>query len=401
MHMLKTLKTVKLNLVKIIARFALGNNSAPSLTRSTKKILVYGHMGIGNMVMFTPFLKALRSHYSDAQIILLVGNSGCAPVIDESSLVDRIQKMEGTFFQRFKTILDIRKSKFDLLISSFHGSSFYYVTMLLNIPHRLGHVSGPDWESKYDFLYNIPVQMGENEHEIERGLKLMHALGVEPVDDRPEFYLPNPDVDFVTDFFHENHIDENDLLIAVQADTWRAQQWKRWDPAKLAKVCDLAKDKWNAKIIIFGAPGHLEELNEFLELLRYQPIIALGKSSLKQSAALLKKCSLAVCNDSGLMHISAALGVPTIGIYGPTDFHRTSHIRYGENHSLVRKEIPCAPCFRMRGDQQVVNCKDRICLESISTDDVMAAIGKTIINISDRKNSRYVPTTENECLASR
>ncbi len=398
--MLQLLKTAKLVLVKLTAQLFLRNKRSSHIPGSIQKILVYGYMGIGNMVMFTPFLKALRAHYPQASITLLVGDSACESVVDEGAVVDKIITMDRSFFKRIRTISALRKEHFDLLISSFHGSVFYYVTMLMNIPHRLGHVSGPDWRNRYDFLYNHKVAMAENQHEINRGLRLAKALGIEAPDKQPEFYLSENYQPFVDDFFRHNHLQTNDLLIAVQADTWRAQQWKRWSPQKLARVCDLLKEKWDAKIIIFGAPGHREELNEFLGYLQNRPVIALGKTTLKQAAALLQKCTLAICNDSGLMHISAALGVPTVAIYGPTDFHRTSHLRYGANHALVRKEIACAPCFRMNGDEHVLACRDRICLDTITIEDVFLQCEKTLLEIKWNKTNKSDAPTEGKCVAA-
>ncbi|KAA3662909.1 MAG: glycosyltransferase family 9 protein [Calditrichaeota bacterium] len=378
--MVNLLKNLKLLLVKFAARLFLNDSNLPLYTLPLPKILIYGNMGIGNMVMFTPFLKALRAHYPQAFITLLVGTNGCEAVVEDSNIIDKIVKMKNSFFSRLRTILQLRRDRYDMLVSSFHGSSFYYVTMFLNVERRLGHVSGPDWDNKYDFLYNIKVQMAENEHEIDRGLRLAQAMNIDIPDRQPFFYLSEDHLPFGEKFLQDNQLQEDDLLIAVQADTWRAQQWKRWNPRHLARVCDFLVEKVQAKIIIFGAPGHQDELDEFLAYLSNDPVIALGKTTLKQSAALLKKCDLAICNDSGLMHISAALGVPTVAIYGPTDFNRTSLLRYGPNNALVRKNVHCAPCFRMHGVETVLNCSDRICLNTITVEDVMSACEKMLVD---------------------
>ncbi|MCA9731720.1 MAG: glycosyltransferase family 9 protein [Deferribacteres bacterium] len=396
---MKTIKLFKLNLIKLIAKLLLRNSSVPLQSLPLPKFLVYGNMGIGNMVMLTPFLKALRAHYPQAFITLLVGDRGSEAVVEDSNLVDKIIKMNRGIYNRLQKIMQLRNDHYDVLVSSFHGSAFYYVTMLLNIPRRYGHVSGPDWDNKYDFLYNIKVQMAENEHEIDRGLRLAQALGIDFQDKKPMFYLSEDYHPFAEKFLRENQLQESDLLVAVQADTWRAQQWKRWSPQKLARVCDYLAEKWSAKIIIFGAPGHQDELQEFLDFMQHKPIVALGKATLKQSAALLLKCTLAICNDSGLMHISAALGVPTVAIYGPTDFYRTSLRRYGSQHVLVRKEVPCAPCFRMRGEDAVLNCADRICLNTIEIEDVIAACENVIGQTS--KNSKVQVIEEKQVKQTR
>ncbi len=79
------------------------------------------------------------------------------------------------------------------------------------------------------------------------------------------------------------------------------------------------------------------------------------------------------------------MGTPVIALYGPTDYHRTSPYRYRKNHVVLRKEIPCSPCFRMGSADTASNCPNRICLDTITEDDVMEAAIKMI----HRKNKEY------------
>ncbi len=367
-------------MLKILAKILLPSPSAPIEPEKIDKILIYGAMGIGNMIMFTPTLKAIRQHFPEAHITLLVAQSGCEEVVRGSSLVDEIIKVKANLgrWETLQLARQIRGRHFDLLISGFHGVTFKLITIFSGIPYRVGHCTSPGWESRYDFLYNVKVRMREGEHEIERGLRLAQALGIQATDDSPLFYISGDDRAFASDFLRQNGVQDSNLTIGVQVGTWRHQGWKRWDLTRLARVCERLIEERGAKIIVLGAPQHREELETFLSCMTYQPIVALGKASIKQGAAIVEQCDFTICNDSGLMHITAAMSTPVLAIYGPTDYRRTSPRRYGEQHIVLRKGLECSPCFRMAGEDKVVSCPHRNCLELITVEDVFRAAEEVI-----------------------
>jgi len=365
------LRKAKCYAFKVLAKLLFSLPAQPLDPENVEKILIYGNMGIGNMIMFTPTLKAIRRHFLNAHITLLVAQSGCEEVVEGSSLVDKIIKAKPGRWETLKLVRQIRNSHFDLLISNFHGVGFNLITTFSGIPYRVGHCTSPGWKSYYDHLYNIKVRMLEYEHEIDRDLHLVEALGVTVTDREPVFHTTDEARAFVEDFLAQNRICADDLVVGIQVGTSRHQSWKQWDFTRLAQVCDHLHEQYQAKVIALGSPKHQEELDTFLRLVKHKPIIALGRANLKQAAAIVEQCDFTICNDSGLMHVSAAVGTPVIAIYGPTDYHRTSPHRYGKQHILLRKELSCSPCFRMGSDNTVINCKARVCLDSITVQDVM------------------------------
>jgi ADP-heptose:LPS heptosyltransferase len=278
-----------------------------------------------------------------------------------------------------KLVKQIRDEKFDLLVSNFHGATFRSVTLFSNIPYRAGHCTSPGWKNPSDFLYNIKVRMEECEHEVDRDLRLAKAIGIKDTDDSPMFHVSKKDRVSANNFLQQNDIRDGDLTVGIQIGTWHVQEWKRWDITKLALVCDRLIEDYGARVIVLGAPQHLKELETLLGSIKHEIVIALGKTTIKQSAAIVERCDFTICNDSGLMHITAAMGTPVIAIYGPTDYHRTSPCRYGELHIVIRKELECSPCFRMAGDEDnVISCPHRNCLESITVEDVLIAVKKVL-----------------------
>src|SRR5262245_60261289 len=150
-----------------------------------ERILVFAYHGLGNFIMYTPALKLLRECYPDARIDLQVGNNtGCEDVLDGAGLFDNIYNVpySAGLWSWLKRIAHIRATKYDLTINEFHShpSQLAAVAWLSGAPFRLGHVTSPGWSAKfsrYSFVFNLPVVMRENQHEIERYLDLMACAG--------------------------------------------------------------------------------------------------------------------------------------------------------------------------------------------------------------------------------
>jgi ADP-heptose:LPS heptosyltransferase len=104
-----------------------------------------------------------------------------------------------------------------------------------------------------------------------------------------------------------------------------------------------------------------------------KPIVAAGKTSIKQAAAILEKSDVLVCDDSGLMHMSVAVGTPVIAIFGPTDHTRTAP--YGKEHIIVQKDLECIPCSKIDMDPKkrirTDLCPyDNRCIKDITVDEI-------------------------------
>ena len=351
-------------------------------------ILIYGYTGIGNMILFTPAIRAIRKHFPRANITLLVGNNtGCEEVVRGSGLVDEIIEFnlaKASVMQSLSFVRRMRARRFDLLVSDFHGAHPFLalLTVLGSIPYRVGHSTSPGWRNRLDYVYNFKVEMGEDEHEIDRDLRLAYAIGIKEdgVDRNPLVWIGEEDRAYAYDFLRENDVYDKHLIIGVQLGTGLAQRWKQWNLHRYAELCDKLIEDYSAKIVLLGAPNEVQLANYVAQRMRYNPIIAAGKTTIKEAAAIIERCRLCVCNDSGLMHVSAAVGTPVVAIYGPTDYHRTHP--HGSAHIAIRKDLPCSPCFRMEGTEKVESCDNRKCLNLITVEDVLQATKRLLPSIN-------------------
>jgi lipopolysaccharide heptosyltransferase II len=349
-----------------------------------ERILVFAYHGLGNFIMYTPALKLLRERYPTARIDLQVGNNtGCEEVLAGSGLFDNIYNLRFSdgiraWLARAKAI---RETHYDLTINEFHSHSWPLALLIAasGAPFRLGHVTSPGWSrrfSRYSFVFNLAVAMREDEHEIERYIDLVAAVGARRMtagDARTFIHLTDEDRAFARRFLEDGAVTPARAIIGFQPGTSPSMRWKQWPIERYREVIGrVVADSPDSQIVLFGSALEEEMIREMARGLKGRIMLASGKTSVKQVAALIEQCDLLVCNDSGLMHAAVAVGTPVTAIYGPTDFRRTAPL--GEMHTVVRHELPCSPCFKLEGDDEVHVCPHHDCLMTITPDEVLNAL---------------------------
>lgn len=344
-----------------------------------RRILVFGYMGIGDMLMFTPALKLLRQKFPDAKITLQTGlHNSCEQVIIHSNLVDEIQeiKLDLNIFKFIRYGKSLR-GRFDLLISEFHNPYYElaFQTLYMDIPLRVGHISSPGYHNPFDFLYNFPVKMRENQHTIERCLDLLNPLGVlaefEHEKAQTEIFLTQSDRDFAIAFWQEHQL-TGKTVIGIQTGTAPYAPWKQWPIENFKNLIQLLLDQ-NQTLLLFGSPAERAMIEQIVATVSGRPIIVAGTTTFLQSCALIAKCQQMITNDSGLMHVTNALNVPLLAIYGPTDYRRTAPL--AKTSRILRLGLDCSPCFRLQGDAAVLKCPYQYrCLHELTPEMILEAL---------------------------
>jgi lipopolysaccharide heptosyltransferase II len=358
-----------------------------------ERILVFAYHGLGNFIMYTPALKLLRERYPAARIDLQVGNNtGCEEVLAGSALFDNIYNLPISAGVRawLTRAKEARDTRYDLTINEFHSHSWPLALLIAasGVPFRLGHVTSPGWSrrfSRYSFVFNLPLAMREDEHEIERYIDLVAEAGaraVAPSAAATFIHLTDEDRAFARTFLEDGAGSMARTIIGFQPGTSPTMRWKQWPIERYREVIGrIVADRPDSQIVLFGSASEVEMIREMARGLQGRISLAAGKTSVKQVAALIEQCDVLVCNDSGLMHAAVAVGTPVAAIYGPTDFRRTAPL--GDRHMVIRHELPCSPCFRLEGDDQVHACPHHDCLMTITPEEVLNAI----IRIRDEGSS--------------
>lgn len=138
---------------------------------------------------------------------------------------------------------------------------------------------------------------------------------------------------------------------------------KFWEDEKFAQLCDRIRRELGLGVILTGSEAGPPE--KIRALMKTRAVNLGGRTSLRELAFLYSRAALVVSTDSGPMHLAAAAGTPVVALFGPTDPARTGP--YGPGHRIVRKEIPCSPCFRKR-------CDDPRCMKEIGVEEVFEAV---------------------------
>jgi lipopolysaccharide heptosyltransferase II len=345
-----------------------------------ERILVFAYHGLGNFIMYTPALKLLLERYPRARIDLQVGNdTGCEEVIAGTDLFDNVYNLpyRAGLKAWTKRALEIRNTGYDLTVNEFHSHSWQLALLVAasKAPFRAGHITSPGWPrrfSRYSFIFNLPIAMREDEHEVERYLDLARVTGARNLllaEAETFIHLTDRDREFAQAFLTRATAEPVAAIIGVQPGTSPAMRWKQWPIERYRKLMErLMAENSESLILLFGSAGEVEMIKEMAEGLGPRVVVAAGKTSVKQVAALIERCDLLICNDSGLMHTAVAVGTPVAAIYGPTDINRTAPL--GSCHTVIRHELPCSPCFKLEGDAQVHLCPHHDCLMTITPDEV-------------------------------
>jgi heptosyltransferase-2 len=340
-----------------------------------KNVLIIMMGGIGNMIFLTPALKAVRKALPSSTFSFLLGPYSAEKAVEGSNLIDQKIIIEPKKFTglsgNIRLIRKLRQENFNLSITSTGTNPLKsgLLCALAGIKYRLGENI-----NRKGFFYNLRVPFDKNQHEVESNIHLIQRLGIE-VEDRGLFIQRSKeDQNYAQKYFAQNNL-EGKLVVGVHPGSGIHQAgFKRWAKERFSHLADRLISDWDASVILFGGAEETKLAEDISGMMRSQPLIMTGQTTLSQTAALIEKCSLFISNDSGLLHVASAVNAPVIGLFGPTDPGRTGH--YPDSSAVVRKDMTCSPCYAGRP----VRCDHSECLDSITVNDVIEEVKKRLNN---------------------
>ena len=332
------------------------------------KILVIRIKGIGNTVMFTPALAALRKALPNADIVFLA-DTGSAEVVRGSNLVDEIIHFDlgWSLSKKIKVICNLRREKFDYSIMTFPANKvqFNILAFLIGASKRVTHKYGNSKVKTLSFLQNVKIPAVEGVHDVDQNLNLLKAFNIQAEDKEQHFYISKDDMVFAESFFREKGLGR---AIAMHPGCGDDSLYKRWPSRHFTSLIKLLNDNGHDVILIAG-PGEQELVSNINEQLANKAVV-LQDVNLKKVAAVISLCSSFLSTDSGLGHIAAAMNVPTLAITGPTDYRRIAP--YGKKCRVLTKGLECSPCkkYPFHTDYSHIRCSNIRCLNEISPEEV-------------------------------
>ncbi|MHB8833226.1 MAG: lipopolysaccharide heptosyltransferase II [Desulfobacteria bacterium] len=330
-------------------------------------LLVRATNWLGDAVMTTPALAAVREGFPDARIVLLARPLVAElfrhhPDVDEVMVYERPGRHDGAL-GRLRLAGELRSRRFDgalLLQNAFDAA---LIAFLGRIPERVGY---PTDGRRILLTLPVPLTPGILErHEVEYYLCLIDGLGIpRPVPASLKLTVTEEERQAMATRLASLGIDRGAPIVAINPGATYGSA-KRWYPDRFAAVADALSEEWGAAVVVVGSPAEAPLAGEIEAATRKPSINLAGKTTVRELMALLSLSSFLVTNDSGPMHIGAALGVPLVAIFGPTDWRRTSP--WTSLAKIVRVEIDCSPCRRRVCD------RGHECMLGVTPDMVIAA----------------------------
>ncbi|MBI5190012.1 MAG: lipopolysaccharide heptosyltransferase II [Nitrospirae bacterium] len=329
-----------------------------------EKILVRATNWVGDVVMSMPAVTAIRKNFPGSHITVLVkppmhelfvGN----PAVNEIIVFDRKGEYRGPAGIA-RLARELRRRRFDRAILLQNAFEAALITFLANIPVRMGYNT-----DGRGILLNMGVKVSEEtrrKHQVFYYLDMLDALGIKAGYSAPKLYVGKPESEWAAGLLKSHGITSRDLIAGINPGAQYGVA-KRWHPERFGQVADSLAKKDGAKVIIFGGHGDIATAGAVQASMKGQALNLAGKTTIRELMALIKNCRLFITNDTGPMHIAAALGVPTLAVFGSTDHIATAP--HGNGHKVVREPVNCSPCLKRTCPDKSYICMERVTAASV------------------------------------
>jgi predicted lipopolysaccharide heptosyltransferase III len=323
------------------------------------RILVVKLRYVGDVLLATPVLSRLREEFPKAHLAMLV-NPGTEDVVRGHPALDDVLVVErGNLAWQWRFVRDLRARRFDLVIDLTDSDRSAILSRLTGAPIRLGYNSEGRWRGRF---YTRIVEADRFAmHQVRYHLAAMETLGLTGPPPVPVLTIPSEARSAAVHLLRGVGIEDSRPLVCLHAG---ARWWfKSWPAERFAALADLIQTETSAQALFLGGEQERSAGDKITEAMKSPFRSLIGRTDLPQLGAVLARAILMVSNDNGPMHMAAALRVPVIGLFGPSD--PAVWGPWGEGHHVFYKGLDCRACFHpdcFRGEQ---NCMRLITLEEV------------------------------------
>ncbi|MBI4355721.1 MAG: lipopolysaccharide heptosyltransferase II [Candidatus Omnitrophica bacterium] len=331
------------------------------------RLLVMKLSAIGDVVLISPSLQALREKFPRAYLVGLVGPEARpllqrCPHLNEVLLCHRRGRDRGLRgLLRLAHVL--RPYRFDASIDLQNNRTTHLLAFLSGIPHRYGFANGKGSR----LLNHRAARPTEPLPPVEHQARLLALLDVRPDPSGLACWTSEEDAAAVESLLQRQWLSAHQRLVGLHPGGSRAWRTKSWDVKSWAELCD-ALGRERIRVVLTGTRDEEPLGRELAKRSHAQPILAMGKTSLPEFAALVKRCQAIVTLDTAALHIASAVGTPCVALFGPTDPRR--HLPSDATVTPLWKQVACSPCYRRRCPlpfKQHLQCMTKITVEDVLT----------------------------------
>jgi len=348
--------------------------------KTIKKILFIKFWGFGNLIMAMPAVRAIKEKFPEAKIdfLTLKQNKG---ILDNLDFIDNVMYFEIENLTKFpldflKLAHHFRKQNIDMVIDleQFSRASAIF-TYLTGAPVRVGYRT---WKQSKHHIYTKTIRYNNHQHTVLTFYNIAEALGAKKK--KPSLIritYSKEDSDTVGKFLKKNNISKKDKIIGMHIGSGENADVRRWPRECFAKLADMLTEKFHAKVVFTGSPNEADDINKTISLMNYKAYSTAGVFSLKQLASFVEHCRMFVSNDTGPLHLAAAMKVKCVAFFGPNT--PLLYGPYSNNNIIFYKKLKCSPCVT-NFNAKTTDCKNPICITGITVDEVFDAMSKHLKN---------------------
>jgi heptosyltransferase-2 len=334
------------------------------------KILIRATNWVGDAIMALPAVRAVREKFREAEISVFARPYVADVYRDQSvcdELIDYDPKGEHQGWQgRERLIAELRSRRFDTALLLQNAFEAAWLAWRAGIPERIGYAKdGRSWLLTRAIA--TPKAGEIPPHEKFYYLELLRRAGwLERLPEIDQIALDVPEARkrLAAQTLLEAGVRPHAFRLALGAGASYGSA-KCWLPERFAEFADRFQAEKDADVILFGTAGEIAVSRAITAGMKRKPIDLTGKTTVGDLPALLSQCHLFLGNDSGAMHVAAAVGLPVVAVFGPTDPEGTSPVT--TRCSLVQQKPYCSPCFLKRCPT------DHRCMKNVSAEMVRLA----------------------------
>ena len=341
--------------------------------RNVRHVLIRANNWIGDVVMISPAVRSIRARFPEARIAILakswvLESLRGSPYYDDLIEYDDLGRHRG-LAGRLRLVRELRAFRFDLAILFQKAFEAAALAFLAAARHRVGYAT----DGRSALLTHALPLPPRDMHHADVFLALAGSLGCVTTDRTPYFHLDDESRRCAGTLLADRPDGSRNGLIAVHPGA--SKEPRSWHPDRFGRLAGALASGQPVRILLLGGPADGPALDRIASHL--EPGVVLrpsGRLPIKVMGALLERSCLFIGNDSGPMHVAAALGVPTIGIFGPGSPVRTAPLALPGRLITVGGDYPCSPCRQAFFKECTPAPSGKpFCLEEIEVDEVLEA----------------------------
>ncbi len=354
-----------------------GTNTLP---REIRSILLIQLGDIGDVVLTTPTIRTLRENFPHSYLVVALrekarGLLDDCPWMSEVVYINKEKRPLGQELVYQKSFFsDLRKNKFDLAIDLRTGTRGAVLAYLSGAPYRIGRyaVDGKLWRNRL-FTHLVRPENELSQHCAEHGLNILAPFDLQTEKRSPELFVLPEKQKKISAILQQEDVPLGKSMVAVQP--FSLWHYKEWRADNYVKLIEWIIARFSCPVLIIGSTDERPRADDLVRRCGPGVYNLAGRTSLGELTALLSACDLLIGGDSAGIHIAAAVGTPTVCLFGPS-----SPINWapkGKQHQVIQKDWVCVPC-RQKG------CEDgevSRCLEELTVGEVRSGVENRILEL--------------------